>query len=84
MTSQSINWKQHFNSLVSNEEANKTMDEFSNAIAAAKSQSENLRAITEDRNAIIFFVDQDGNIHAGHSPLTLEARDLAQQTRSRV
>lgn len=53
MTSQSINWKQHFNSLVSNEEANKTMDDFSNAIAAAKNQLENLRAITEDRNAII-------------------------------
>ena len=44
------------------------MDEFSNAIAAAKSQSENLRAITEDRNAIIFFGDQGGNIHVVHSP----------------
>jgi len=69
MTSLSTTWKQHFTSLVGDEEGNKKMLEFSNALTASKSQRDRLLSLVEEIDSVVFIADEDGKINIIHSPL---------------
>ena len=64
----SNSWKQHFGLLPGDDAGNKNMRAFTDAMASSNNQSQKIKDIAADPNAMILGSDGEGSIRIFHSP----------------
>ena len=64
----SNSWKQHFGLLPGDDAGNKNMKAFTDAMASSNNQSQKIKDIAADPNAMILGSDGEGSIRIFHSP----------------
>ena len=63
----SNSWAQHLNSLAGNDEANKNMMAFMEALAPSMTTSKQLNSLVEEVNAAVLLVGPNNSIQRTHS-----------------
>jgi hypothetical protein len=63
----SNSWAQHLNSLAGNDEANKNMMAFTEALAPSTTTSEQLNSLVEEVDAAVLLVGPNNSIQRTHS-----------------
>jgi hypothetical protein len=67
MTILSNSWAQHLNSLAGNDEANKNMMAFTEALALFRTTSKQLNSLVEEIDAAVLLVGPNNSIQRTHS-----------------